>query len=521
VAQCNVAIGGYHLGIRSNDPGIDAALRSILADYVVEDDDTPANYGLLVHGDDGQRREFNILYEGWGQADRSLGVVPLIETLLARLAGYAHRDPAHATLAEAVVVGPHGAAILPMNALAHPQLEARIRRGGLYPIAVAATLDRDRGVIVVPRLDHDAHPLDDLAERFPTPSGSDLPVPFGDHHVTAFVLTTGVANERGSILTRADGFERAVLQYLPFGESEDAAARLLAYGRLFADATPLASPENAPALANWLVSVLGHGKEPQPIPFESLDQPFEAEDGAGPNEGMLSRFRSIFGGQILVATGLADGTWPGVRVGRIVLPPPGNVRKTTLAKLEATDDDIVIRLGRPQPEVLGYGESASTIGVLTALQEHLRPGMKVADLSTRTGLLAIAAALLGADGVDAVDTLLEAREIARENFRRNRVLDRIGVIASSLDGLESPYDLVLADMNSTQYLPVADQVAALVAPGGLLVLACAEGEEPYATAPFEGFDVISRTCHGWPYLGEENRDELGDQCWCVLTLRKG
>ena len=71
----------------------------------------------------------------------------------------------------------------------------------------------------------------------------------------------------------------------------------------------------------------------------------------------------------------------------------------------------------------GTGHHASTRGCLVLLERALaaHPGARVLDLGTGSGILAIAAAGLGAGEIWAVDTDPEARAIAAQNARANQV----------------------------------------------------------------------------------------------------
>src|SRR5579863_4484183 len=73
----------------------------------------------------------------------------------------------------------------------------------------------------------------------------------------------------------------------------------------------------------------------------------------------------------------------------------------------------------------GTGAHETTRLCLEAIERHLRPGMTVADVGTGSGILAEAAARLGAGKVYANDNDPEAIAVARENFERAGVEVRI------------------------------------------------------------------------------------------------
>jgi ribosomal protein L11 methyltransferase len=100
----------------------------------------------------------------------------------------------------------------------------------------------------------------------------------------------------------------------------------------------------------------------------------------------------------------------------------------------------------------GTAEHATTRGALRLLDPRLRAGDRVADVGAGSGILSIAAALLGARCVLAVEMDPWACQVARENAERNGVLDRIQIVQAevgpeALPG-ELPFDLIVANLES-------------------------------------------------------------------------
>lgn len=97
------------------------------------------------------------------------------------------------------------------------------------------------------------------------------------------------------------------------------------------------------------------------------------------------------------------------------------------------------------------------------------------DLGTGSGILAIAAAKLGYDRVDAIDHDPEAIRIAKHNARRNRAEFRVNLRLQDLRRLPlratKTYDLVCANLNSDLLIAHRQRIAARVRSGGALVLA--------------------------------------------------
>jgi len=128
---------------------------------------------------------------------------------------------------------------------------------------------------------------------------------------------------------------------------------------------------------------------------------------------------------------------------------------------------VVLSPGR----AFGRGDHETTALCLLAMGYLARCGFsprRVLDFGSGSGLLAIAAAKLGAE-VEAVDLSSEANAEARENARLNGVETRIDV----RDAMSEPprrYDLVMANILRPVLIEHANALAARQDPGGHLVL---------------------------------------------------
>ena len=86
---------------------------------------------------------------------------------------------------------------------------------------------------------------------------------------------------------------------------------------------------------------------------------------------------------------------------------------------------------------------------MIAIEDELEPGDRVLDVGTGSGVLAIAAALLGAAAVDGVDIEPVAVRSARENADRNGVGEIVRIEQGSVgDGepFQGAYNLVVANI---------------------------------------------------------------------------
>ena len=112
---------------------------------------------------------------------------------------------------------------------------------------------------------------------------------------------------------------------------------------------------------------------------------------------------------------------------------------------------VVIRMV-PNPFCLyGQGWQEGTRDMLQALAQEDAVGKRVCDIGTGTGILAIAAAKLGASHLAATDLSLEVIPLAQKNFSVNGInlqIERATVPASPGSG----YDLVLANLGDEMVL---------------------------------------------------------------------
>jgi len=115
----------------------------------------------------------------------------------------------------------------------------------------------------------------------------------------------------------------------------------------------------------------------------------------------------------------------------------------------------------------GTGGHATTRLCLRWLAECLEPGQSVVDYGCGSGILAIAAAKLGAARVVGVDIDPQALESSRYNARLNKVAAQF---LSAADQAPDPADVVLANILSGPLKVLAPMLAGLVGTGGRLVL---------------------------------------------------
>ncbi|MFN8591491.1 MAG: 50S ribosomal protein L11 methyltransferase [Thermomicrobiales bacterium] len=137
----------------------------------------------------------------------------------------------------------------------------------------------------------------------------------------------------------------------------------------------------------------------------------------------------------------------------------------------ANPEDVVIELDPGM--AFGTGLHPSTQLCMIALEDCLQPGDRMLDVGIGSGVLAIAAAKLGAAAVDGVDIEPVAVRASRENAERNQVGDIVRAELGSV-GPDAPfqgeYDLVVANIIARILTELADPLVAAIRPGGTLIL---------------------------------------------------
>ena len=175
-----------------------------------------------------------------------------------------------------------------------------------------------------------------------------------------------------------------------------------------------------------------------------------------------------------------------VRVGkRVVVRPPWR-------DYQSEPDDVVIELDPGM--AFGTGTHPTTRLCMGALEQVLKPGHRVLDVGTGSGVLAIAALKLGAASVDAVDIEPVSVRAAKENRDRNGVRDdlRIEVGSVGQNGpFEGTYDLVLANIIARILIDLAEGIVGHIAPGGTLILSgIIESKEAAVGDCFDGYGLV-------------------------------
>ena len=130
--------------------------------------------------------------------------------------------------------------------------------------------------------------------------------------------------------------------------------------------------------------------------------------------------------------------------------------------------EVVVRLD--PGAAFGTGTHPTTTLCLRAMEKLVRPGMTVFDIGTGSGVLAIAAAKLGAGAVTAVDYDSTALRVARENIAQNGLADAITLKESDiLRNVTGCADVVTANIIADIIIRLFADLDTHLAPGGALL----------------------------------------------------
>ncbi|HLH47199.1 MAG TPA: 50S ribosomal protein L11 methyltransferase [Acidimicrobiales bacterium] len=146
----------------------------------------------------------------------------------------------------------------------------------------------------------------------------------------------------------------------------------------------------------------------------------------------------------------------------------------------------------------GSGSHPSTRLVLGLLVAQSLAG-HLLDVGTGSGILAVAAARLGAATVTAVDVEPEAVEVARRNAARNGVEARVHPSLRPVEEAGGPFDGALVNVTAGVHAVLGAAVVRAVRPGGRLYLAgLLPGQWEHVAGAYAGCRLLERpVLDGW------------------------
>lgn len=196
--------------------------------------------------------------------------------------------------------------------------------------------------------------------------------------------------------------------------------------------------------------------------------------GADELEGLALEFRALPPEDYATSW---KKSWKPFRVGRLCVIAPWSESRTR-------PDDVVMRL---EPGgAFGSGRHATTRLCLRAIQERTRPGARVLDAGSGSGILTVAAVLFGARAADGFDIDPNARPYAEALAEANHVEGSCRFLTGGFESIEGSYDAVLtniyADVIQANIGPLHDALR----PGGWFAFSgCTRQHAPATQAAIE------------------------------------
>ncbi|MDD3212394.1 MAG: 50S ribosomal protein L11 methyltransferase [Eubacteriales bacterium] len=183
------------------------------------------------------------------------------------------------------------------------------------------------------------------------------------------------------------------------------------------------------------------------------------------------------------------------------------VVKPSWETYEPKADDLVVELDPGM--AFGTGTHETTGMCMELLEKHLKPGVRVMDVGTGSGILAIAAAKLGAQNILAVDIDPDAVKVAKENVLHNGVDSRVRVIQGDLVKSEAmPCELAVANIVADAIIMLSGPLTRHLQKGGLFLCSgiIREREQDVLTAvQAAGYTLADRLTKGeWVALCLKN-----------------
>lgn len=130
--------------------------------------------------------------------------------------------------------------------------------------------------------------------------------------------------------------------------------------------------------------------------------------------------------------------------------------------------DLVIEMDPGM--AFGCGTHTTTLLCLRLLEEYVNSDATVYDVGTGSGILAVAAAKLGAGRVTATDLDELACRVALENVARNQVNGIVRVVHGNLlDLVEGRADLIVSNIIASVIMNLAPDASRALVPGGIFI----------------------------------------------------
>jgi ribosomal protein L11 methyltransferase len=154
----------------------------------------------------------------------------------------------------------------------------------------------------------------------------------------------------------------------------------------------------------------------------------------------------------------------------LLSPRPVRIGSVLIAPREVTTPDEALRL--TDSAAFGTGHHPTTALCIEAIEEALTSGVpgSILDVGTGSGVLALAALMMGVPRAVGLDIDAGAMEVAAENARLNRLEDRLQLMPGGPDVLSGTWPLVVANVLAASLIDMAPVLVQRVGSRGRLIL---------------------------------------------------
>ena len=185
------------------------------------------------------------------------------------------------------------------------------------------------------------------------------------------------------------------------------------------------------------------------------------------------------------------------------------VVKPSWEEYDAEDGELVIEMDPGM--AFGSGLHETTTLCIKALEKHIScaDDAMILDVGTGTGILAIAASMLGAKSCLGIDIDADAVRIAEENVERNGLAGRIELREGDLmEGVDFDADIIVANLMADLVIRLAPAAAEQLKPGGIFISSGILDIKE---------EVVSEAVRK---AGFEIEEVLRDGEWCAVIARR-
>ena len=176
----------------------------------------------------------------------------------------------------------------------------------------------------------------------------------------------------------------------------------------------------------------------------------------------------------------------------------------------SVDDNEAIIVRLDPGLAFGTGTHPTTALCLEWLDGLDLDGVSILDYGCGSGVLAIAALLMGGDHAVAMDIDLQAIQATTENALRNDVRDRL-MLTNHSRGVAGEFDIVVANILAGPLIELAESIAAHVKGGCMLALSGILSEQ---------IEEVRSAYQPWIEFDQPVYREQGGQTWARLSGRR-